>query len=180
MFASLPTDEPHPLRRLERVHAEMNAAKARHSALPATLLQDANHLIPPALFGRAARASMAVASQPQTANGANLLISNVPGSPVPLYMAGARLVAQYPVSAIFHNMALNITVLSYLDQVDWGFVCDEGQDAWGLVDAADRAQAELVELAEAAGAEPKRSSVGTPQADGSAASSRRNRSRCNI
>lgn len=135
LFATLPTNEPDALRRLELVHAEMNRAKLRHSAVPATLLQDANHLIPPALFGRAARASMALGTQARMTVGTNLLVSNIPGSPVPLYMAGARLEAQYPVSAIFHNLALNITVLSYLDHMDWGIVCAEDEDAWSLLDA---------------------------------------------
>jgi hypothetical protein len=122
-------------RRLEFVHAEMDRAKRRHAAVPATLLQDANHLIPPALFGRAARASMALGTHSLMSVGTNLLVSNVPGSPVPLYLAGARLQAQYPVSAIFHNLALNITVLSYQDHMDWGIVCGEGEDAWSLLEA---------------------------------------------
>ncbi|MDO5288681.1 MAG: wax ester/triacylglycerol synthase family O-acyltransferase [Pseudomonadota bacterium] len=44
---------------------------------------------------------------------ANLLISNVPGPPVPLYVAGARMRQYYPVSIPYHGNALNITVNSY-------------------------------------------------------------------
>ena len=51
------------------------------------------------------------------------------------YMAGARLEAQYPVSAIFHNLALNTTVLSNLNHMDWGIVCAEGEDAWSQLEA---------------------------------------------
>ena len=119
LFATLPTHEPDPRRRLESIRDEMHRAKRRYEAVPAMLLQDANNLVPPALFGRAARASIALGTQSLMTVGTNLLASNVPGSPVPLYMAGARLEAQYPVSAIFHNLALNITVLSYLDHMDW-------------------------------------------------------------
>ena len=43
----------------------------------------------------------------------NLIISNVPGPSVPLYFAGAQLLAYYPVSAIADGQALNITVMSY-------------------------------------------------------------------
>lgn len=137
LFATLPTHLSDPRSRLEFVHAEMDRAKRRHAAVPATLLQDANHLIPPALFGRAARASMALGTQARMAVGPNLLISNVPGSPVPLHMAGARLEAQYPVSAIFHNLALNITVLSYLDHMDWGIVGAHDDEVWSLLRAIE-------------------------------------------
>jgi WS/DGAT/MGAT family acyltransferase len=149
LFAELSTDEPDLTERITRVTAAMTAAKQRHQAVPATLLQDANHFIPPAVFGRAARAMMRVATQPGVAVGANLLVSNVPGSREPLYLAGAELVAQYPVSAIFHGLGLNVTVLSYRDGMDWGIVCDESQDAWAILAAIKDAQARLLEAATA-------------------------------
>ena len=55
---------------------------------------------------------------------ANLVISNVPGSPVPLYLAGARMRASFPVSIVTHGLALNITVQSYAGQLDIGIVSD--------------------------------------------------------
>ncbi len=55
---------------------------------------------------------------------ANLVISNVPGSPVPLYLAGARVRASFPVSIVTHGLALNITVQSYAGQLDIGIVSD--------------------------------------------------------
>ena len=53
---------------------------------------------------------------------ANLVISNVPGSPVPLYFAGAKVVSFYPVSIIVHSMALNVTVQSYAGRLDYGLI----------------------------------------------------------
>ena len=44
---------------------------------------------------------------------ANVAISNVPGSPVPLYLAGAKVRHYYPVSIPAHGVAFNITVQSY-------------------------------------------------------------------
>jgi diacylglycerol O-acyltransferase / wax synthase len=53
---------------------------------------------------------------------ANLVISNVPGSPVPVYFAGAKLVSYYPVSIVVHSMALNVTVQSYAGRLDYGLI----------------------------------------------------------
>lgn len=55
---------------------------------------------------------------------ANLAISNVPGASVPLYMAGARVLAFNPLSIITHGMALNITLQTYDGKVDFGIVAD--------------------------------------------------------
>jgi hypothetical protein len=53
---------------------------------------------------------------------ANVTISNVPGPQVPLYLAGAQMAALYPLSIVVHGVALNITVQSYRDQLDFGFI----------------------------------------------------------
>ena len=50
----------------------------------------------------------------------NVTISNVPGPPMPLYMAGARIVHYYPVSIPYHGSALNITVHSYAGLLELG------------------------------------------------------------
>jgi diacylglycerol O-acyltransferase / wax synthase len=55
---------------------------------------------------------------------ANLVISNVPGPPVALYMAGAKMMTNYPTSIIVHGMGLNITVQSYDHSLDFGLMAD--------------------------------------------------------
>jgi WS/DGAT/MGAT family acyltransferase len=55
---------------------------------------------------------------------ANVVISNVPGPPVPLYMAGARMLTNYPTSIVVHGIALNITVQSYDQSLDFGLMAD--------------------------------------------------------
>ncbi len=47
-----------------------------------------------------------------------------PGPPVPLYMAGARMLSNFPTSIVVHGMALNITVQSYDQQMDFGLMAD--------------------------------------------------------
>ena len=75
----------------------------------------------------------------------NFVISNVPGPPVPLYLAGAKLVANYPVSVIIDGVGLNITCLSYMDHVDFGIVVDRDMidDAWPLMNAVRSGLADL-------------------------------------
>src|SRR3954449_3300749 len=50
------------------------------------------------------------------------LISNVPGPRKEKYCLGAQILHVYPVSAIAHGLALNITLISYLDQLDFGLI----------------------------------------------------------
>ena len=121
--------------RLDRMSATMRSAKEHHKALPATLLQDANHVIPPALLARAARVTARIAVTRGLQAPLNIIISNVPGSPFPLYLAGARLEAQYPISAILDGSGLNITLLSYQDRLDFGIVSDPAMldDAFDIV-----------------------------------------------
>jgi len=66
-----------------------------------------------------------------------VIISNVPGPPFPLYFAGAELKAAYPMGPVMEGAGLNITVMSYRDSVDFGFmVCDDLMpDVWDLADA---------------------------------------------
>jgi diacylglycerol O-acyltransferase len=124
MTAPLFTDEPDPVKRLQETHEAMVDMKERHKALPASLLQGANDLIPPAVFSRAAQLTFRLSTSRPGRPAWNLVISNVPGPQFPLYLAGARLVANYPVSVITDGMGLNITVMSYDGQCDFGIVAD--------------------------------------------------------
>ena len=53
---------------------------------------------------------------------ANVVISNVPGPQVPLYLAGAEMKTFFPVSIITHGLALNITVQTYCGNIDFGII----------------------------------------------------------
>ncbi len=135
MSAPLHTDIEDPVERLEVTHESLGDMKERHKALPAELLQDANHFVPPAIFSRAAQMTFRLATSVGRPTW-NLVISNVPGPQIPLYLAGARLMANYPVSVITDGMGLNITVMSYDGHMDFGIVADREQmpDVWCLLD----------------------------------------------
>jgi WS/DGAT/MGAT family acyltransferase len=153
MFASLATDIDDPLERLGVIHECMAEVKQQQKAIGADTLGDWAEFAAPALAGRAARlysrTKMADRHRPLF----NVTISNVPGPPFPLYSIGARMVANYPVGPIMDGGGLNMTVMSYLDRLDFGLqACpDVVDDVWsiaaGLQDAMD-------ELVEATGVKP--------------------------
>jgi diacylglycerol O-acyltransferase / wax synthase len=158
MICPIPTDVADPRKRLLRAHETLGVAKRRHKAVPASLLQDVTQFIPPAIHARAARVTMQLTAgiQPPL----NLVISNVPGPPIPLYCAGAELQANFPVSVVADGVGLNITCLSYRDHVDFGIVVDREMvdDAWPLWEAHKAALEEL------AGVLPSRHALRAPSA----------------
>ena len=56
--------------------------------------------------------------------GANLIVSNVRGSPRPMYIAGARMDNMYPMSILTAGMGVNFTCVSYRDKMDFGIIVD--------------------------------------------------------
>ena len=149
MITELPTETADPIQRLRRINQSMKSAKDRHKALPASLMQDANHFIPPALLAQAARATSRLAGIRGIKQPVNVAISNVPGSPTPLYLGGAVQRAQYPISAVLDGIGLNITVFSYQDSLEFGIVVDREQldDPWPLLAAIRAGLDELRDLA---------------------------------
>src|SRR4051794_23746610 len=145
MAVAIPTDVADPLDRLSAAQDALRSAKERHRAIPASLMQDATRFVPPAIHARASRVTLRLSARNVGAPIFNVVISNVPGSPTPLYSAGARLLANYPVSAVTDGMGLNITVMSYEDRLDFAIVADREQvpDAWPLMDALGQALDEL-------------------------------------
>ena len=75
----------------------------------------------------------------------NLVISNVPGPPVPLYIAGARIVHNHPVSIVTHGLGLNVTVNGYAEWLEFGVLAcrDALPDARPLARGIERAFNEL-------------------------------------
>ncbi len=119
---TLATDIKDPVKRLLAIHAASSASKAVMGRVKTAIPTDFPLLGAPwlmsglaSLFGRSRLANV-------MAPLCNVLISNVPGSPVPLYLAGAKVVSYYPVSIPVHTMALNVTVQSYAGRLDYGLI----------------------------------------------------------
>jgi hypothetical protein len=109
------------------------------------MLTDWGEFAAPRTFGLASRlySSMQLADRHRPIH--NLVISNVPGPPFPLYLAGAELVAAYPMGPIMEGAGLNATVLSYRYSIDFGFMADRDllPDIWDLASAVTSAFEEL-------------------------------------
>ncbi|MCX2965783.1 WS/DGAT/MGAT family O-acyltransferase [Gordonia aquimaris] len=117
IMANLATDQPDPERRLAAVIASTRKAKQVIRGLsPLQALA----------FGAATFAPLALAPIPgfvrSTPPQFNVLISNVPGPSRPMYWNGAALDGCYPVSIAMHGQALNITLTTTADQVNFGLI----------------------------------------------------------
>ncbi len=147
MLTSLATDIDDPIDRLKIIHEVMAHAKEQQKAIGADTLQEWSEFAAPAVLGRAARLYSRMKWADSHRPLFNVTISNVPGPPFALYSAGAKLLANYPVGPIMDGSGLNMTVMSYRDQLDFGLLAcpDVLDDVWALADGLHAALAELVE-----------------------------------
>ena len=152
IVADLPTDCDDPVERIARCRQAMLDAKRLLDLVPANELVDLTQFSAPVLATAAVRLVSRLRLADRVAQPSNLVISNVPGPRQPLYFAGAQLCHQFPVSIVTDGQGLNITVASYLDRLDFGFIVDRDlvPDVWEL---ADLHIAEIGRLFDATGAE---------------------------
>ena len=143
-LVELGTHQADPLKRLAVIIASTGKVKTSMQSLKGLLPTDYPSLLAPWLVGGAAKmaltafgklGSSALASKLPLV--ANLVISNVPGAPVPLYLAGAEVLSFHPLSIITHGLGLNITIQTYAGRVEFGIVADKQV----LLHAADFAAA---------------------------------------
>lgn len=114
------TDIEDPVERLKSISAATHASKAQLATMsPAAIVAYSAALLAPA-SGQIVGALTGI--QPPWPYTFNLCVSNVPGPREPLFLNGSRLEATYPVSIPMHGMALNITLQSYAQTMNFGFV----------------------------------------------------------
>jgi diacylglycerol O-acyltransferase len=147
VVSSLHTNIVDPVERLMAIHRSMTAAKELQRAVPATVLTDITQFTPPVLAAQAARLASGIRIADVMNLPFNVVISNVPGPRQPLYLSGATMTHFYPVSMVVDGLGLNMTVQSYGDNLDFGFVsCREMvPDLWDMSTYLDDALAELLE-----------------------------------
>ena len=142
MRAPLPVYEEDPVARLEIVTAAMDGLKQSKQALGAETIARLNDFAPPTLLAQAARLTFSTRLF-------NLLVTNVPGPQIPLYVLGRRLEETFPMAFLARNHALAIGVMSYNGQVNIGLIGD--YDAMPDIEMVARGlNAALDELLEAA------------------------------
>ena len=150
LFTKLHSDIEDPVERLRAINDVNKGAKEEHNAIGADILQNWAEFAAPTTFSLAARVYTGLRLVERHPVIHNLVVSNVPGPPFPLYFAGAKLVGLNPLGPIMDGAGLNITVLSYVDNINWGFIaCRELMpDLWDLATAIPDAQAELLKAAQ--------------------------------
>ncbi|MGH3625859.1 MAG: WS/DGAT/MGAT family O-acyltransferase, partial [Sciscionella sp.] len=150
LFTSLQTQIADPVRRL-LVIAESNAdSKSHHRSINSDMLHHWAQFAVPHAFGWAVRLYSRLHLAEHHPVVYNVLVSNVPGPPPPLYFLGARVTGMHPLGPIFHGAGLNITVLSNAGRVDVGLLAAKEllPDLWALADYFPVALTELLTAAE--------------------------------
>ncbi|MBW0148258.1 WS/DGAT/MGAT family O-acyltransferase [Marinobacter arenosus] len=116
ILASLGTDLVDPVARLMHIHQDVKLAKDRYAKMSSEEILNYTALtLAPAAF----HLLTGMAPKWQTFN---VVISNVPGPKETRYWNGARLEGMYPVSIAMDRLALNMTLTSYRDQVEFGLI----------------------------------------------------------
>lgn len=166
MLVSLASDIDDPVERLHGITEGTKSAKDQEKAISAEVLTDWTEFAAPAVAARAARLYSNMRIADRHAPLFNLTISNVPGPNFPLYSAGSRMVAMYPMGPIFDGAGLNITVMSYMGQLNFGLVaCRETvPKVWDIAHYLGDVLEELKKAADRAAAAkaPKKKKAGAP------------------
>jgi len=120
-LVNLATNIADPLKRIAAIHAASGATKSVAGKAKSIIPTDFPTIGGPWLLGAASqlygRSHLANLAPPL----ANVVISNVPGPPMPLYAAGLKMSDYWPLSIVTHGVGLNITMMSYNGALGVGF-----------------------------------------------------------
>ena len=113
----LPIGEADPLRQRERVSARTAELKASRGALGAEVLSQVAEWTPSTLLALAGRNVTRLLPF-------NMVVTNVPGPQIPMYMFGARMLETFPHVPLIDNLGLGVALMSYDGKLCWGFNAD--------------------------------------------------------
>ncbi len=139
IVVDLPVDEPDPLTRLKRIHERTSELKGSGLVDGAEMILKIADGITPLAAPLTRLVSRRIPM--------NLVITNIPGPPVPLYLRGGRLLRAYPYVEVIDDEGLTIAVLSYDDQLFFGITSDRDVIP-DLDDVAEGIEKEFLALAE--------------------------------
>jgi WS/DGAT/MGAT family acyltransferase len=140
--APLPVYVEDPIQRLDLVRRAMDGVKQSKQALGAEVISRFNDFAPPTLLAQSARVNFSTRLF-------NLVVTNVPGPQIPLYVLGRELEDIFPVGFLPPNQALFIAIMSYNGEINFGLLGDYDvmYDLDEVVVAIEESLAELVEAA---------------------------------
>ena len=144
MRGPLPVYIEDPVTRLRKVSEAMLGVKDSKQALGAEVISRFNDFAPPTLLAQAARINFSTRLF-------NLIVTNVPGPQMPLYVLGRELQDVFPVAFLPKDHALAIAIMSYNGAMNFGLLADFDSmaDVELICEGIDGSIAELVESAEA-------------------------------
>jgi diacylglycerol O-acyltransferase / wax synthase len=147
--APLPVYIADPVRRLHAVTRAMQGLKQSNQALGAEVITRFNDFAPPTLLAQAARINFSTRLF-------NLVVTNVPGPQIPLYVLGRELEDIFPVGFLPPHQALFVAIMSYNGGINFGLLADYDSidDVEVIAEGIERSIAELADAAEAASQEP--------------------------
>jgi diacylglycerol O-acyltransferase len=144
MRGPLPVYVEDPVRRLRVVSEQMEGLKRSKQALGAEVIARFNDFAPPTLLAQASRINFSTRLF-------NLIVTNVPGPQIPLYVLGRELEEVFPVAFLPQNHALAVAIMSYNGRICFGLLAD--YDSMHDVEVIARGISDsLAELEEAAAA----------------------------
>lgn len=144
MRGPLPVYVEDPARRLRVVSEQMEGLKRSKQALGAEVISRFNDFAPPTLLAQAARINFSTRLF-------NLIVTNVPGPQMPLYVLGRKLDEVFPVAFLPEEHALAVAIMSYNGRVCWGLLADYDSmdDVEAIAAGIDESLAELEQVAAA-------------------------------
>ena len=145
MRGPLPVYITDPVARLRFVSRAMDGLKESKQAVGAATLAAVNNLAPPTILAQASRLNFSTRLF-------NLIVTNIPGPQVPLYVLGRKLEDLFPVAFLPENHALAIAIMSYNGGIDYGLLGDYDAlpDIDVVAEGIDDALQELLAIAAAA------------------------------
>jgi diacylglycerol O-acyltransferase len=151
----MPLGERDPCRRLEHIRETTARLKESKQALGAEVLTQVGEWTPSTILSLASR--MATRALPF-----NMVVTNVPGPQVPLYLLGSRMRDNYGFVPLTDGLCLGIVLFSYAGVLCWGFTCDWDRvpDLHDFVLDVDSSFKELQREAEAASTETSSEAAG--------------------
>jgi diacylglycerol O-acyltransferase len=142
MRGPLPVYVEDPVRRLRTISAEMAGLKRSKQALGAEVISRLNDFAPPTLLAQASRINFSTRLF-------NMIVTNVPGPQIPLYVLGRELEEVFPVAFLPQNHTLAVAIMSYNGKVGFGLLADYDsmEDVEAVADGINESLAELEQAA---------------------------------